>query len=268
MMWTPPARRIELSERDQSLTTALKQSFGDAVREVPHTSDMPTFQVEQSRIKDVLRFLKTEVSPRFLRLDDLTAIDESARRDRIPRQELAEALTDVGEASVSSHRAQQTSPDFSVVYHLLSFEAPSRLRLKVALTGKIPQPIRSRTSGRPPTGMNEKCSTCSGFASRAIQTFAALSCPMTGRDTPCGKAIPAGPRKCLRIRLPTLRNISLWTAVFTRKRATVKSRSCSTSAQPCQHPRPAALHCHAQRRRDHRSPPGHRLPSPGSGKNR
>ena len=99
---------------------------------------MPTFQVEQSRIKDVLRVLKTEVSPRFLRLDDLTAIDESARRDRMPRQELAEALTDVGEASVSSHRAQQTSPDFSVVYHLLSFEAPSRLRLKVALTGENP----------------------------------------------------------------------------------------------------------------------------------
>src|SRR5512136_2843518 len=35
-MWTPPARRIELTERDQTLAATLKQRFGDAVREVPH----------------------------------------------------------------------------------------------------------------------------------------------------------------------------------------------------------------------------------------
>jgi NADH dehydrogenase I D subunit len=137
-MWTPPARRIELSEQDTSLATTLSQRFGDAVREVPHTSDMLTLQVDRDRIRDVLRVLKTEVSPRFLRLDDLTAIDESARRDRMSRQELAEALTDVGKAGVSGHQAQQASSDFSVVYHLLSFEAPSRLRLKVGLTGENP----------------------------------------------------------------------------------------------------------------------------------
>ena len=43
---------------------------------------MVTFEVTQSRVKDVLRFLKTEATPKFVRLDDLTAIDESARRER------------------------------------------------------------------------------------------------------------------------------------------------------------------------------------------
>ena len=31
-MWTPPAHRIELSSRDQSLAAELKERFGDAVR--------------------------------------------------------------------------------------------------------------------------------------------------------------------------------------------------------------------------------------------
>jgi NADH dehydrogenase I D subunit len=137
-MWTPSARRIELNEQDQSLAATLKQRFGDAVREVPHTSDMLTLEVEQSRAKDVLRVLKAGVSPRFLRLDDLTAIDESARRDRMPPKELAEALTDVGEGGALKRRESQVYPDFTLVYHLVSFEAPSRLRLKVALTGENP----------------------------------------------------------------------------------------------------------------------------------
>ena len=114
LMWTPAPRRIELSEQDQDLARSLKERFGEAVREVPHTSDMPTFQVAENRLKEVLRFLKTEATPRFQRLDDLTAIDESARRER------------------------DVYPDFTLVYHLLSFEPASRLRLKVALQGDQP----------------------------------------------------------------------------------------------------------------------------------
>ena len=137
-MWTPPARRIELSDQQQSLAATLKQRFGDAIREVPHPSDMPTFQVEQSRVKDVLRVLKTEVSPRFLRLDDLTVIDESARRDRTPSKELAEGLSDVGEEGSFKRLPQRVYPDYTLVYHLLSFDGPGRLRLKVGLTGENP----------------------------------------------------------------------------------------------------------------------------------
>ncbi len=61
----------------------------------PTTSDMPTFTVAAARVKEVLRYLKTEASPRFLRLEDLTAVDESTRRER------------------------PDYPDYTLVYHLL-----------------------------------------------------------------------------------------------------------------------------------------------------
>jgi NADH dehydrogenase I D subunit len=114
LMWTPPPNRIELSERDKSLAQVFGQRFGGAVQQAPHTSDMLTFYVDQPRVKEVLRFLKTEATPKFRRLDDLTAIDESARRER------------------------SAYPDYTLVYHLLSYESASRLRLKVALHGEDP----------------------------------------------------------------------------------------------------------------------------------
>jgi NADH-quinone oxidoreductase subunit B/C/D len=114
LMWTPPPQRIELSEGDKSLAEGLQAHLGDSVQQTEHTSDMLTFVVEQNRLKDVLRFLKTEATPRFQRLDDLTVIDESARRNR------------------------QEYPDYTLVYHLLSFEPASRLRLKVGLQGDAP----------------------------------------------------------------------------------------------------------------------------------
>jgi NADH-quinone oxidoreductase subunit B/C/D len=76
---------------------------------------MPTFKVGQDRLKEVLRFLKYEAEPKFRRLEDLTAVDESTRRER------------------------HLYPDFTLVYHLLSYENASRLRLKVGLTGQEPQ---------------------------------------------------------------------------------------------------------------------------------
>ncbi|GLI33616.1 NADH-quinone oxidoreductase subunit B/C/D [Desulforhabdus amnigena] len=114
LMWTPPARRIELKDEERVLADILKDRFGEAIERVPQTADMPTFNVAENRIKDVLRFLKNDATPRFQRLEDLTAIDESARRNR------------------------SAYPDFTLVYHLLSFDAASRLRLKVPLHGEAP----------------------------------------------------------------------------------------------------------------------------------
>ena len=136
LMWTPPARQIELNEREKSLAEALRERFGDAVHPVPLTSDMLTVRVSETRLKEVLRFLKTEATPRFLRLDDLTALDESARRDRnafpvyngTDRRELGQAPLP----------RQEGYPDFTLVYHLLSFDPPTRLRLKVDLNGQAP----------------------------------------------------------------------------------------------------------------------------------
>jgi NADH-quinone oxidoreductase B subunit len=101
LMWTPPAHWIQLEERDKSLAQALKEKFGDAVEQVVRTSDMLTFHVTEEHLKDVLHYLKTESTPKFLRLDDLTAVDESARRDR------------------------KDYPDYTLVYHLLSYASAS-----------------------------------------------------------------------------------------------------------------------------------------------
>ena len=114
LMWTPPPHRITISERDKGMAASLKQRFGDGVRQTPHTSDMITFHVDEASLKEVLRFLKTESKPRFRRLDDLTAVDESARRNR------------------------KDYPDYTLIYHLLSYESASRVRLKVPLHGQDP----------------------------------------------------------------------------------------------------------------------------------
>ncbi len=113
-MWTPLPRHIELSDPDKTLAKKLSDRFGENIRQLPQTSDMLTFQLNQNHLKDALHYLKKEATPRFQRLDDLTAIDESARR----------------------HRAQY--PDYTLVYHLLSFESACRIRLKVALHGTQP----------------------------------------------------------------------------------------------------------------------------------
>jgi NADH-quinone oxidoreductase subunit B/C/D len=114
VMWTPPPHRIKLSEREESLAKSLTERFGEAVNTAAETSDMLTVHVSEDRHKEVLRFLKKESAPRFLRLDDLTAIDESSRQDR------------------------RGYPDYTLVYHLLALDPPGRIRLKVALNGKDP----------------------------------------------------------------------------------------------------------------------------------
>jgi NADH dehydrogenase I D subunit len=114
LMWTPPPRQIELNPSDQDLARDLGAQFGDAVAPLAPICDMLTLQVAENRFKDVLRYLKTVATPKYQRLDDLTAIDESARRQ------------------------PQNYPDYTLVYHLLSFDSASRLRLKVPLQGQDP----------------------------------------------------------------------------------------------------------------------------------
>jgi len=114
LMWTPPPRRIELGISDKNIADELQNAFGDAVRQEPETSDFLTLWVDPNLIKDVLRHLKTAANPRFRRLEDLTAIDESARRKN-PKEN-----------------------NYTLVYSLLSFDGPSRLRLKVPLPASDP----------------------------------------------------------------------------------------------------------------------------------
>lgn len=115
LMWTPPPRRIELTEPEQSLAQTLTERFGEAVTQETPTSDMPAFKVDAVSLKEVLQFLKKEAQPKFRRLEDLTALDESARRH------------------------PENFPDFTLVYHLFSYENLQRLRLKVDLHGQDPE---------------------------------------------------------------------------------------------------------------------------------
>lgn len=114
VMWVPPAHRITLDDAQRRIARSLGERFGPDVALIEPTSDMPVFQTTRDRAVSVLRYLKDECRPRFRRLDDLTAIDESARRNRA------------------------AYPDYHLVYHLLAFDPPMRLRLKVPLHGTAP----------------------------------------------------------------------------------------------------------------------------------
>jgi NADH-quinone oxidoreductase subunit B/C/D len=114
LMWTPPAACRPLSDLERSLAAELSARFGHGVQIIEPTSDMPAFVVEPQSLGTVLAYLKNQAEPRFRRLEDLTAIDESARREPRPDH------------------------DFSLVYSLLAFDGPARLRLKVPLSRATP----------------------------------------------------------------------------------------------------------------------------------
>jgi NADH dehydrogenase I D subunit len=114
LMWTPPARRIVHDTTDRNLARELGERFGGDVILLADSSDMPTYQVAPECIENTLRYLKYKAPMKFQRLDDLTAVDESARRDR------------------------ESFPDYTLVYHLLSLESASRIRLKVPFRGDNP----------------------------------------------------------------------------------------------------------------------------------
>ncbi len=95
----------------------LKDRFGESILSLqPTKDDIPTIWVSPQQIVDTSRFLKNEVTQPYRMLYDLTAIDERTR----------------------THREGQPKSDFTVVYHLLSFERNEDVRIKVPLTGEYP----------------------------------------------------------------------------------------------------------------------------------
>jgi NADH-quinone oxidoreductase subunit C/D len=103
---------IQITDAEQSLLRDLNQRFRQAAITVQKTSDeIPTFWVEREIAHDVLKHLRREAERKFRVLYDLTAIDE---RLRVHRQGLPPA-------------------DFTIVYHLVSFERNDDIRIKVAL---------------------------------------------------------------------------------------------------------------------------------------
>jgi NADH-quinone oxidoreductase subunit C/D len=95
----------------------LEAQFDAGIRARQTTRDaIPTLWIDKDKIIDVLRFVKERSSQPYKMLYDLTAIDERTR----------------------TQRQGQPAADFTVVYHLISFERNSDLRLKVALQGEYP----------------------------------------------------------------------------------------------------------------------------------
>ncbi|APF20799.1 NAD(P)H-quinone oxidoreductase subunit J [Caldithrix abyssi DSM 13497] len=102
---------------DHTVIDELKREFGEKNLVLQETRDeMPTVYVPQDKVEAVLNFLKNKIARPYKMLYDLTAIDE---RNRTHREGLPEG-------------------DFTVVYHLMSFERNSDVRIKVALQGEYP----------------------------------------------------------------------------------------------------------------------------------
>jgi NADH-quinone oxidoreductase subunit C/D len=95
----------------------LQAAFGEAsIRQQATRDGIPTLWVLPEKAHEILRYLKMEVDSPFRMLYDLTAIDERVR----------------------SNRADQPKSDFTVCYHLLSFERNQDVRIKLALEGEYP----------------------------------------------------------------------------------------------------------------------------------
>jgi NADH-quinone oxidoreductase subunit C/D len=102
---------------DHLIIRELKKTFGEEIVSAQQTvDDIPTAWVSRDRIEEILRHLKTDVAQPYRMLYDLTVTDERMR----------------------SYREGLPSGDFSVLYHLLSFERNEDIRIKVMLEGGYP----------------------------------------------------------------------------------------------------------------------------------
>jgi NADH-quinone oxidoreductase subunit C/D len=99
------------------LTELLNLKFGEGefTRQITR-DEMLTLWVPLGKLKPILQFLKTEIAKPFPFLFDLTAIDERSRKKE----------------------KDYVVSDFTVVYHIFSFERNCFLRLKLALQGDYP----------------------------------------------------------------------------------------------------------------------------------
>jgi NADH-quinone oxidoreductase subunit C/D len=94
-----------------TIAQEITDRFGPGVVAQDTHDRIPTFWVGKDRVSPLLRFLKEEIDQPYKMLYDLSAIDERMR----------------------VHRDGQPASDFTVVYHLLSFDRNEYVRVKAAL---------------------------------------------------------------------------------------------------------------------------------------
>ncbi|MFB3925424.1 MAG: NADH-quinone oxidoreductase subunit C/D [Syntrophales bacterium] len=104
-------------EKGSHVIQELQNRFGIESITVQTTQDgIPTVWVPGHEVHAVLKYLKTEINSPYRMLFDLTAVDERVR----------------------CHREGQPGGDFTVVYHLLSYERNEDIRIKTAIFGDRP----------------------------------------------------------------------------------------------------------------------------------
>ena len=102
---------------DVDIARELQNRFGGATITPQATCDgIPTIWTPKTHVRDVLRYLKGEADRPYRMLYDLCAIDERVRK----------------------HRQEQPQGEFTLVYHLLSYERNADVRIKVPLQGSYP----------------------------------------------------------------------------------------------------------------------------------
>ncbi|PLY01187.1 MAG: NADH-quinone oxidoreductase subunit B/C/D [Desulfuromonas sp.] len=107
-IWTPPQPKVEFPQGSDATQKAILERFEGRVAIDGSAVDMPGLIATPDDLPELLRFLKYRNRVRYARLEDITAIDERERK-------------------------QRPDNDFSMVYHLLSFQSPGYLRIKVPL---------------------------------------------------------------------------------------------------------------------------------------
>ena len=106
------AGSIPVAEAEQAILSDLSRRFGPLAITTQKTIDgIPTFWVDRETAHDVLGYLRSGADRPFRVLYDLTAVDERLR----------------------VHREGLPPSDFTVVYHLISFERNDDVRIKVPL---------------------------------------------------------------------------------------------------------------------------------------
>ncbi|HUH67313.1 MAG TPA: NADH-quinone oxidoreductase subunit C/D [Syntrophales bacterium] len=106
-----------------SILGDLKSRFGETDITFQPTADgIPTIWASRDNMLPVLNYLKRDIPSPYRTLYDLTAIDERVR----------------------SHRDGQPESDFTVVYHLLSYDRNADIRIKIPLrNGDLTAPSAS-----------------------------------------------------------------------------------------------------------------------------